>query len=154
MTIFEDYLNYRRIDHLRLDGTTKHEDRATLLKAFNEPNSKYPIFILSTRAGGLGLNLQTGASLLLSFSRLQSLIFSLPLQADTVIIFDSDWNPHQDLQAQDRAHVRSFAVSLPVRKLTRFFIAANRSEEGSSHPSSRHRAFGRGASHGGCFAQD
>lgn len=83
MTIFEDYLNFRRIDHLRLDGTTKHEDRASLLKAFNDPNSKYPIFILSTRAGGLGLNLQT---------------------ADTVIIFDSDWNPHQDLQAQDRAH--------------------------------------------------
>ncbi|KAK4705515.1 hypothetical protein P7C70_g683, partial [Phenoliferia sp. Uapishka_3] len=83
MTIFEDYLNYRRIKHLRLDGTTKHEDRATLLKDFNAPNSEYPIFILSTRAGGLGLNLQT---------------------ADTVIIFDSDWNPHQDLQAQDRAH--------------------------------------------------
>ncbi|GAA5832794.1 hypothetical protein JCM11251_005767 [Rhodosporidiobolus azoricus] len=83
MTIFEDYLNFRRIEHLRLDGTTKHEDRSTLLKLFNDPNSKYPIFILSTRAGGLGLNLQT---------------------ADTVIIFDSDWNPHQDLQAQDRAH--------------------------------------------------
>ncbi|GAA5851229.1 hypothetical protein JCM5353_005258, partial [Sporobolomyces roseus] len=83
MTIFEDYLNFRRIEHLRLDGTTKHEDRSMLLKLFNEPNSKYPIFILSTRAGGLGLNLQT---------------------ADTVIIFDSDWNPHQDLQAQDRAH--------------------------------------------------
>ncbi|SCV71630.1 BQ2448_3218 [Microbotryum intermedium] len=83
MTIFEDYLNFRRIAHLRLDGTTKHEDRSSLLKAFNDPNSQYPIFILSTRAGGLGLNLQT---------------------ADTVIIFDSDWNPHQDLQAQDRAH--------------------------------------------------
>ncbi|BGP26359.1 ATP-dependent helicase STH1/SNF2 [Rhodotorula toruloides] len=83
MTVFEDYLNFRRIEHLRLDGMTKHEDRATLLKLFNDPNSKYPIFILSTRAGGLGLNLQT---------------------ADTVIIFDSDWNPHQDLQAQDRAH--------------------------------------------------
>ncbi|KAK4047865.1 ATP-dependent DNA helicase Snf21 [Microbotryomycetes sp. JL221] len=83
MTIFEDYLNYRRIQHLRLDGTTKHEERSDLLRKFNDPNSPYPIFILSTRAGGLGLNLQT---------------------ADTVIIFDSDWNPHQDLQAQDRAH--------------------------------------------------
>lgn len=72
MTIFEDYLNFRRIKHLRLDGTTKHEDRSDLLKKFNAPNSEYPIFILSTRAGGLGLNLQT---------------------ADTVIIFDSDWNP-------------------------------------------------------------
>lgn len=70
MTIFEDYLNFRRIEHLRLDGTTKHEDRATLLKAFNEPNSKYPIFILSTRAGGLGLNLQSGKSLITDSSSL------------------------------------------------------------------------------------
>ena len=54
-----------------------------MLKEFNSPDSEYFIFLLSTRAGGLGLNLQT---------------------ADTVIIFDSDWNPHQDLQAQDRAH--------------------------------------------------
>ena len=53
------------------------------MRIFNSPNSEYFIFLLSTRAGGLGLNLQT---------------------ADTVIIFDSDWNPHQDLQAQDRAH--------------------------------------------------
>lgn len=45
-----------------------------LLKTFNEPGSEYFIFLLSTRAGGLGLNLQS---------------------ADTVIIFDSDWNPHQ-----------------------------------------------------------
>src|ERR1700730_19039034 len=54
-----------------------------MLKKFNAPNSPYFMFLLSTRAGGLGLNLQT---------------------ADTVIIYDSDWNPHQDLQAQDRAH--------------------------------------------------
>ncbi|XP_074603236.1 SWI/SNF-related matrix-associated actin-dependent regulator of chromatin subfamily A member 2-like isoform X2 [Brevipalpus obovatus] len=83
MTIMEDYFNYRNFTYLRLDGTTKAEDRGTLLAKFNEPNSEYFIFMLSTRAGGLGLNLQA---------------------ADTVIIFDSDWNPHQDLQAQDRAH--------------------------------------------------
>lgn len=59
---------------MRLDGSTKHEDRGNLLKEFNATNSEYFIFMLSTRAGGLGLNLQT---------------------ADTVIIFDSDWNPHQ-----------------------------------------------------------
>merc|ERR1719411_761316 len=62
---------------------TKSEDRGELLRHFNSPDSEYFIFLLSTRAGGLGLNLQT---------------------ADTVVIFDSDWNPHQDLQAQDRAH--------------------------------------------------
>merc|ERR1712209_183970 len=62
---------------------TKSDERADMLKQFNAKDSDYDIFVLSTRAGGLGLNLQT---------------------ADTVIIFDSDWNPHQDLQAQDRAH--------------------------------------------------
>lgn len=54
-----------------------------MLEAFNAPNSDYFLFMLSTRAGGLGLNLQT---------------------ADTVIMFDSDWNPQADLQAEDRAH--------------------------------------------------
>ena len=62
---------------------TKSDERGEQLKIFNEKDSDYFIFLLSTRAGGLGLNLQT---------------------ADTVVIFDSDWNPHQDLQAQDRAH--------------------------------------------------
>ncbi|XP_043275129.1 ATP-dependent helicase brm-like isoform X2 [Venturia canescens] len=83
MTIMEDYLSWRGFMYLRLDGTTKAEDRGDLLKKFNDPGSNYFLFLLSTRAGGLGLNLQA---------------------ADTVIIFDSDWNPHQDLQAQDRAH--------------------------------------------------
>ncbi|XP_060927167.1 LOW QUALITY PROTEIN: probable global transcription activator SNF2L2 [Limanda limanda] len=83
MTIMEDYLSFRNFQYLRLDGATKADDRALLLKKFNEEGSQYFIFLLSTRAGGLGLNLQA---------------------ADTVIIFDSDWNPHQDLQAQDRAH--------------------------------------------------
>ncbi|KAK7501203.1 hypothetical protein BaRGS_00007688 [Batillaria attramentaria] len=83
MSIMEDYLVYRGFRYLRLDGTTKSEDRGQLLEMFNKKDSPYFLFLLSTRAGGLGLNLQT---------------------ADTVIIFDSDWNPHQDLQAQDRAH--------------------------------------------------
>ncbi|WQF76140.1 Putative bromodomain, helicase, Helicase superfamily 1/2, ATP-binding domain-containing protein [Colletotrichum destructivum] len=83
MDIMEDYLRYRNMKYLRLDGTTKSDERSDLLREFNAPNSDYFMFLLSTRAGGLGLNLQT---------------------ADTVIIYDSDWNPHQDLQAQDRAH--------------------------------------------------
>ncbi|KAK7430039.1 transcriptional regulator [Neonectria magnoliae] len=83
MDIMEDYLRYRQFEYLRLDGTTKSDERSDLLREFNHPDSKYFMFLLSTRAGGLGLNLQT---------------------ADTVIIYDSDWNPHQDLQAQDRAH--------------------------------------------------
>jgi len=83
MNIMEDFMRLRGIEYLRLDGSTKADDRSELLREFNAPNSKYFCFLLSTRAGGLGLNLQT---------------------ADTVIIYDSDWNPHQDLQAQDRAH--------------------------------------------------
>merc|ERR1719260_349438 len=83
MTILEDFMAWRGYKYLRLDGTTKTEERGEMLREFNQPDSEYFIFLLSTRAGGLGLNLQT---------------------ADTVIIFDSDWNPHQDLQAQDRAH--------------------------------------------------
>ena len=67
-------LNVTGIRYLRLDGTTKAEDRGHLLQLFNAPNSIYCVFLLSTRAGGLGLNLQV---------------------ADTVVIFDSDWNPHQ-----------------------------------------------------------
>ncbi len=74
MTIMEDYFNWRGYKYLRLDGTTKSEDRGDLLQLFSQPGSDYFIFLLSTRAGGLGLNLQS---------------------ADTVIIFDSDWNPHQ-----------------------------------------------------------
>ncbi|RUS14976.1 P-loop containing nucleoside triphosphate hydrolase protein [Endogone sp. FLAS-F59071] len=83
MNIMEDFLQFKGYQYLRLDGSTKADDRSSLLKVFNAFESPYFVFLLSTRAGGLGLNLQT---------------------ADTVIIFDSDWNPHQDLQAQDRAH--------------------------------------------------
>ncbi|PCH33114.1 hypothetical protein WOLCODRAFT_21769 [Wolfiporia cocos MD-104 SS10] len=83
MDIMEDFLKMMGWKYLRLDGGTKTEDRAGHVALFNAPDSDIRVFILSTRAGGLGLNLQT---------------------ADTVIIFDSDWNPHADLQAQDRAH--------------------------------------------------
>ncbi|BDA44270.1 probable ATP-dependent DNA helicase CHR12 [Coccomyxa sp. Obi] len=83
LDVIQDYLDLRAIPHLRLDGTTKSEDRARMLADFNAENSPYFIFLLSTRAGGLGLNLQS---------------------ADTVLMFDSDWNPQMDLQAGDRAH--------------------------------------------------
>ncbi|CAI4389044.1 ADM_collapsed_G0026680.mRNA.1.CDS.1 [Saccharomyces cerevisiae] len=83
MDIMEDFLRMKDLKYMRLDGSTKTEERTEMLNAFNAPDSDYFCFLLSTRAGGLGLNLQT---------------------ADTVIIFDTDWNPHQDLQAQDRAH--------------------------------------------------
>ncbi|KAG2345382.1 hypothetical protein BDR05DRAFT_930827 [Suillus weaverae] len=83
MDIMEDFMKMMGWKYLRLDGGTKTEERALHVQQFNAKDSEIKVFILSTRAGGLGLNLQT---------------------ADTVIIFDSDWNPHADLQAQDRAH--------------------------------------------------
>ncbi len=83
MTILEDYFIYRGYLSLRLDGSTPADEREKRMFKFNAPDSPYFIFLLSTRAGGLGLNLTA---------------------ADTVIIFDSDWNPMMDLQAQDRAH--------------------------------------------------
>ncbi|KAI5181910.1 ATP-dependent helicase STH1/SNF2 [Nematocida sp. AWRm80] len=83
MTIMEDMLIMEGVKYLRLDGAVKSEERASLISTFNDSASGYSVFLLSTRAGGLGLNLQI---------------------ADTVIIFDSDWNPHADQQAQDRAH--------------------------------------------------
>jgi SNF2 family DNA or RNA helicase len=70
LDILQDFFEMRGYKFMRLDGTTNTEDRSTMLSQFNEPDSDYFIFMLSTRAGGLGLNLQT---------------------ADTVIMFDSDW---------------------------------------------------------------
>jgi ATP-dependent helicase STH1/SNF2 len=82
MDLLQDHLKQYGFKHLRLDGHTKGDDRGALLATFNSDPS-YFIFLLSTRAGGQGLNLQA---------------------ADTVIIFDSDWNPQMDLQAMARAH--------------------------------------------------
>jgi ATP-dependent helicase STH1/SNF2 len=83
MTILDKYFEKRGFKALRLDGSTNSDEREKRMHMFNDPDSPYFIFLLSTRAGGLGLNLAT---------------------ADTVILFDSDWNPMMDAQAQDRAH--------------------------------------------------
>lgn len=83
LDIVEEYFRFRGVKYLRLDGNVKNEQRQERLEPFTDPNSEIDVFIISTRAGGLGLNLQA---------------------ADTVIIFDSDWNPSNDLQAQSRAH--------------------------------------------------
>jgi SWI/SNF-related matrix-associated actin-dependent regulator of chromatin subfamily A member 5 len=83
LDIMEDYLVMRRFPYCRIDGNTSYEQREEYIDSYNAPNSEKFIFLLSTRAGGLGINLQT---------------------ADVVILYDSDWNPQADLQAQDRAH--------------------------------------------------
>ncbi|XP_035226982.1 chromodomain-helicase-DNA-binding protein 1-like isoform X2 [Stegodyphus dumicola] len=83
LDILSEYLQLRHFSFQRLDGSIKGELRKQALDHFNAEGSQDFCFLLSTRAGGLGINLAT---------------------ADTVIIFDSDWNPQNDLQAQARAH--------------------------------------------------
>ncbi|KDO30490.1 hypothetical protein SPRG_22134 [Saprolegnia parasitica CBS 223.65] len=82
LNILEVFLNIHGHTYFRLDGSTPVEKRQRLMDRFNA-DEKVFCFILSTRSGGLGINL-TGA--------------------DTVIFYDSDWNPAMDAQAQDRAH--------------------------------------------------
>ncbi|XP_044212192.1 chromodomain-helicase-DNA-binding protein 2 isoform X2 [Thunnus albacares] len=83
LDILAEYLSKRRYPFQRLDGSIKGEIRKQALDHFNAEGSEDFCFLLSTRAGGLGINLAS---------------------ADTVVIFDSDWNPQNDLQAQARAH--------------------------------------------------
>ncbi|EIN12993.1 SNF2 family DNA-dependent ATPase [Punctularia strigosozonata HHB-11173 SS5] len=83
LDILEDYCLFRQYKYCRIDGSTAHEDRITSIDEYNKPGSDKFIFLLTTRAGGLGINLVT---------------------ADIVVLYDSDWNPQADLQAMDRAH--------------------------------------------------
>jgi ATP-dependent DNA helicase len=82
LTILEDFLHFREIKYCRIDGGVGMLERQAQMDLFNN-DPEYSVFLLSTRAGGLGINL---------------------VAADTVIIYDSDWNPQADLQAQDRCH--------------------------------------------------
>ncbi|KAL2318030.1 hypothetical protein Fmac_031906 [Flemingia macrophylla] len=83
LDLLEDYCSYKHWQFERIDGKVGGADRQIRIDRFNAKNSSRFCFLLSTRAGGLGINLTT---------------------ADTVIIYDSDWNPHADLQAMARAH--------------------------------------------------
>ncbi|XP_024385974.1 protein PHOTOPERIOD-INDEPENDENT EARLY FLOWERING 1 isoform X2 [Physcomitrium patens] len=82
LDVLESFINLYGYTYMRLDGSTKPEQRQILMQRFNT-NPKIFLFILSTRSGGVGINL---------------------VGADTVIFYDSDWNPAMDLQAQDRCH--------------------------------------------------
>ncbi|VAH98601.1 ATP-dependent DNA helicase DDM1 [Triticum aestivum] len=83
LDILDYYLDTKGLKVCRIDGNVKLEDRRKQIAEFNDLNSGLNIFILSTRAGGLGINLTS---------------------ADTCILYDSDWNPQMDLQAMDRCH--------------------------------------------------
>uniref|UniRef100_A0A665WK20 Chromodomain helicase DNA binding protein 3 n=1 Tax=Echeneis naucrates TaxID=173247 RepID=A0A665WK20_ECHNA len=83
LDLLEDFLDYEGYKYERIDGGITGALRQEAIDRFNAPGACQFCFLLSTRAGGLGINLAT---------------------ADTVIIFDSDWNPHNDIQAFSRAH--------------------------------------------------
>jgi ATP-dependent DNA helicase len=95
LNVMEDYLNWRKWNYCRIDGNTHIDERQRQMDAFNAEQTggeggshnladdRNFVFLLSTRAGGLGITLTA---------------------ADTCIIFDSDWNPHADSQAMDRCH--------------------------------------------------
>ena len=83
LNILDDYCRYRNFAYLRMDGQTSSSDRDKRIEEFQDKNSDKWIFLISTRAGGLGINLHA---------------------ANRVILYDSDWNPQVDLQAIDRAH--------------------------------------------------
>ncbi|XP_030402152.1 chromodomain-helicase-DNA-binding protein 3 isoform X2 [Gopherus evgoodei] len=83
LDLLEDFLDYEGYKYERIDGGITGTLRQEAIDRFNAPGAQQFCFLLSTRAGGLGINLAT---------------------ADTVVIFDSDWNPHNDIQAFSRAH--------------------------------------------------
>lgn len=83
LDILEDYCAFRKYNYCRLDGSTDLDDREEQIEEFTKKNSPKNVFLISTRAGGLGINL---------------------MSANIVVLYDSDWNPQIDLQAMDRAH--------------------------------------------------
>ena len=96
LDILQDYLSLKGYGYARLDGSTNRVQRSIDIAAFNRPNSPMFAFLLSTRAGGLGVNLQT---------------------ADTCVLFDSDWNPQVDTQAMARVHRIGQTKTVQIYKL-------------------------------------
>ncbi|QIW94835.1 hypothetical protein AMS68_000353 [Peltaster fructicola] len=91
LDVVEDFLNGLKMKYHRLDGGVSAQEKQKRIDLFNAADSQYFAFLLSTRSGGVGINLAS---------------------ADTVIILDPDFNPHQDLQAISRAH--RFGQTKPV----------------------------------------
>ncbi|CAH0556045.1 unnamed protein product [Brassicogethes aeneus] len=104
LDILEDYLEGEGYKYERIDGAITGSLRQEAIDRFNAPGAQQFVFLLSTRAGGLGINLAT---------------------ADTVIIYDSDWNPHNDIQAFSRAHRIGQANKVMIYR----FVTRNSVEE-------------------------
>lgn len=127
LDVLEAFLNYHGHIYLRLDGTTKVEQRQLLMERFNEDRRIF-VFILSTRSGGVGINL-TGA--------------------DTVIFYDSDWNPTCDAQAQDRCHRIGQTRDVHIYRL----ISEKTIEENILKKANQKRLLGDLAIEGGNFTE-
>ncbi|XP_023020569.2 chromodomain-helicase-DNA-binding protein Mi-2 homolog [Leptinotarsa decemlineata] len=104
LDILEDFLEGEGYKYERIDGAITGSQRQEAIDRFNAPGAPQFVFLLSTRAGGLGINLAT---------------------ADTVIIYDSDWNPHNDIQAFSRAHRIGQANKVMIYR----FVTRNSVEE-------------------------
>ncbi|KTF78871.1 hypothetical protein cypCar_00020442 [Cyprinus carpio] len=96
LDILEDYLIHKRYLYERIDGRVRGNLRQAAIDRFSKPDSDRFVFLLCTRAGGLGINLTA---------------------ADTCVIFDSDWNPQNDLQAQARCHRIGQSKAVKVYRL-------------------------------------
>ncbi|XP_064642044.1 chromodomain-helicase-DNA-binding protein 4-like isoform X3 [Lineus longissimus] len=108
LDIMEDFLEAEGYKYERIDGGITGQTRQDAIDRFNAPNAPQFVFLLSTRAGGLGINLAT---------------------ADTVIIYDSDWNPHNDIQAFSRAHRIGQSNKVMIYR----FVTRNSVEERITH---------------------
>ncbi|KAJ6859528.1 ATP-dependent DNA helicase DDM1-like [Populus alba x Populus x berolinensis] len=97
LDIMDYYFSEKGFEVCRIDGSVRLDERKKQIQEFNDENSQYRIFLLSTRAGGLGINLTS---------------------ADTCILYDSDWNPQMDLQAMDRCHRIGQTKPVHVYRLT------------------------------------
>ncbi|CAD8088106.1 unnamed protein product [Paramecium sonneborni] len=83
LQILEEYLKFKQVKYEKIDGQIKARERSNAIDRFNDPSKKREVFLLSTKAGGQGINLTA---------------------AEIVVIYDSDWNPQNDVQATARAH--------------------------------------------------
>lgn len=104
LDLLEDFLEGEGYKYERIDGGITGSLRQEAIDRFNAPGAKQFVFLLSTRSGGLGINLAT---------------------ADTVVIYDSDWNPHNDIQAFSRAHRIGQANKVMIYR----FVTRNSVEE-------------------------
>ncbi|CAG7833591.1 unnamed protein product [Allacma fusca] len=125
LDVLEAFLNYHGHIYLRLDGATRIDQRQILMEKFNSDKRIF-CFILSTRSGGIGINL-TGA--------------------DTVIFYDSDWNPTMDAQAQDRCHRIGQTRDVHIYRL----VSEKTIEENILKKSNQKRLLGELAIEGGNF---